>query len=1057
MYEKAISINIISPTLVMAMIDDASLILIFSFSPLNKNARLYLGQYAKATNKDVRVYDEETLEELILTTPDARKEFATIADDEIPVIDRFLASGRISKDPDIDYASTGVLLSGDDRDIHLSIRSTFAVDVLLTNAGIHSDAIRGRIRIEPETFESYRLLNHDLLVDPTIEFSVGAGASRFERLLFRARRDGKLKPPRIVVERADGTAEELRLDPIVVSSILAVPLVGEAAHNARRRFQETAGARNKPIFYYLHGGSGTGKSRLLLELRDELLARSFSVFSFNGADESLASFDVFIRHLVARLAKLPLLEGIEAPEEKVITEASERGVSILELLYAPEFSPAKNIAICLRSVQSLLASRKAAILIDNLQYFDDETIAFLNEIVSAGASSDAKTVWAFGINDDMTTPEMPASAFAGRLAAHSTEHPEDTIQIVVSGFSDDDRLHYLNEALTLSETLAPDAPSFVAAYPRTARMILDATESHKPLFLEQTLHYAADRGALRLLHGVMYVANIEELDVALASLPPNVRTILARRWERIRTRLSEGALRAIGALSILSVIPLMMGKALGFTNDDARSLESRGLVRITDTNDARFHHEQHERFFTELYGTLDEANARELHDRIEGSGFAPNYPLELATLRYAAHDMDDDDVAAMARLLVVTELSGQARQRSAPLFLEILNGPWHSIDPSLELEAVSSVCQSVKRHRAFATAAESYTRSYEIRKPRLTRYLPAGEAWFEFVRHQVNAYFAVHRDGDALPLLQESVRLLPRFTFSSPLSQRLAHAKLLNRLGVAYKTIHDLDGAVAAIRESLDIASAAGEWVLAYKNYVDWGYIHHGFAAHNDDLIARWSDALRLFDDAETAGRPMESERASAMLHRAAILILQRDPRAMKIIDDGILLSERRLTPFHEIKLLLLRVVAELVWGASRQRLPALLSYVDRAQDRAVTVAAYRSYWTVFYTRALLLLLLEREREALDTFVIALQQLAGVLNDPRMEERYAPFYEDLAISFRRFSRPLDSSVSTLIRNARIRSEALAIATMTDARFADFISTYRPTATYHDGRFNLPVP
>jgi tetratricopeptide (TPR) repeat protein len=1058
MYEKAISINVISPTLVMAMIEEASLLLIFSFSPLNRNARWYLGQYAAATNKDVRVYDDETLEALILTTPEAREQFPAIMFEDLQPLERFHVSGRISKDPDIDYGSRDSLLSGDAQDIHLSVRSTFAVDVLLTNVGIHTDAIAGTIRVAPETYASYRLLNQELLTQPLINFSISAGASQFERLLFRARRDGKLPPPKILIQWSDGAAEELKLDPIMVSSVLAVPLVGDAAHRARKRFRESASARDKPIFYYLRGRSGTGKSRLLLELRDELLARSFSVFSFNGADESLATFDVFIRHLVARLAKMPLLERIDAPEEKVINEASQRGVTTLELLYDPGFTPSKNLRACVKTVQALLSAQRGAILIDNLQYFDDNTILFVNEIVSVSPSAAARTVWAFAINDEMMTPDMPVSAFVGRLAALSTEQPDDTIEIVVEGFSDNDRLHYLNEALTIAEALAPSTPSFVAAYPKTAAMILNAGESHKPLFLEQTLHYAADRGALRLRDGVMYVADIEALTVALASLPPTTRSVLENRWDRIRTTLSANAHRAVEALSVLSAIPMSMGTALGFTAEDARTLQSRGLVRITESNEARFHHEQHERFFTDLYSRPDEARAKDLYARIQASGYAANYPLELATLRYAAHDMDDDAVASMAQVLVATDLVGQARQRSAPMFLEVLNAPWHAIDPSLELNAVSAVCQSVKRHRAFVIAAGSYTQAYAVRKPRIQRYLAAGEAWFELVRHQVNAYFAVHRDGEALPLLEESLRILPQFTFASDSAKHLAEAKLLNRLGVAYKTVHDLDHAVEALRTSLAIANEYSDAVLAYKNHVDWGYVHHGFGAQNDRLIARWGDALNVFGAADTAGKPLESERASAMLHRAAILVLQRDPTALQLIEDGIRLSERRLTPFHEVKLLLLRVVAELSWGeASAPRLNALMSYVDRAQDRAVTVAAYRSYWTVFYTRARLLQMLGRNRESQEEFLLALQQLASVLNDRRMEERYAPFYEDLAISFRRYARPLDASIKSLIRHPRIVYEAATIATMDDEEFAQFLSTYRPTATYHDGRFNLPVP
>jgi tetratricopeptide (TPR) repeat protein len=1059
MYEKNISINILAPTLVLALIEEADLILIFSFSKLNRNARFYLGQYARATGKDVRVYDDERLERLILTTPAARAEFSHIPDEKLPELDRFVVSARLSKDPDVEYASDRMVLSGDGREIHLGVRSLFAVDVLVTNAGVNTGPVTGHLRVAADTFDSYRLLNRDIApADPRVRFEVECGASAFIRLLFRAQREGPRAAPRLIVERDDATAAELSLDRVNVSSVLAVPLIGADAHAARRRFQTTAGARDKPIFYYLHGRSGTGKSRLLRELRDELLARNFGVFSFNGVDEGLTSFDVFLRHLIARLAKLPLLEGIDPPSESVIaTAAAKHGTGLLELLYDRSFSPAKNILKCAGVVQSLLASRKAAVLIDNLQYFDDHTILFANEILTASLSGPAGTaVWAFAINEDMTTPDMPAAALAGRLAQLAAEAPDDMVDVPVRGFSGDDRLHYLDEALTLREDGDAEGPSFTRSYPRTARMILDAVESHRPLFLEQALHYAADRGALRLTDGVMYVADIEAFNEALRTLPPTIGTILKKRWDRIGRTLPAGSVRVIEALVVLSAIPLMMSIPLGFTPEDVRLLQSRGLVRISETNEARFHHEQHEQFFAGLFPPPAESRARDLYERIARSPCADSYALETATLRYAAGDFDDHHANALARLLVASDLGKPSQQRSTRTFLEILNVPWSTLAPSLELDAVSSVCQSVKRHHEFAVAAEVFTRSRAVRNARLERYLPAGESWFEFVRHHVNAYFAVHRDGEALPILEEAISSMARFRFESSTAARLAEGKILNRLGVAWKTVHDLDAAVDAIVRSLAIARSLGESALTYKNYVDWGYVYHGLGAENAQLIGRWEDALRIFDESEEMGRPLESERPSAMLHHAAILLLRRDDNAIEVIERGIRLCQRRLTPFHEVKLLLLRVVAELAWNRHAPS-PGLMSWIDLAQDRAVTAAAYRSYWTVFYTRARLEGMLGRHAQAIEAFGIALQQLAKVLNDPRMEERYAPFYEDLVITFRSLRQPIAVDILALIRNARIRHTVSSISQMSDAAFDDFLSGYQPTATYHDGRFNLPVP
>lgn len=100
-YKDPLSINVVSPTLIMALLEDARVILLFSYSRLNKNARWYLSQFASLTKRTIRVYDDETLEHLILTHSDVQKFFPTISVPELPPRHNVTAHARLSQDPDI--------------------------------------------------------------------------------------------------------------------------------------------------------------------------------------------------------------------------------------------------------------------------------------------------------------------------------------------------------------------------------------------------------------------------------------------------------------------------------------------------------------------------------------------------------------------------------------------------------------------------------------------------------------------------------------------------------------------------------------------------------------------------------------------------------------------------------------------------------------------------------------------------------------------------------------------------------------------------------------------
>lgn len=65
-YEDKISLNVISNTLVMAIVDFADEILIFSYSEIKKPVIDKLMQYADVSQKKIKIYADESLEEIIL-------------------------------------------------------------------------------------------------------------------------------------------------------------------------------------------------------------------------------------------------------------------------------------------------------------------------------------------------------------------------------------------------------------------------------------------------------------------------------------------------------------------------------------------------------------------------------------------------------------------------------------------------------------------------------------------------------------------------------------------------------------------------------------------------------------------------------------------------------------------------------------------------------------------------------------------------------------------------------------------------------------------------------
>ena len=1056
-YKESISINVISPTLVMALLEDAHVIILFSYSRINKNARWYLPQFASLTSRTILYYDDETLEDLILAHADIPTFFPTISATSLFSPRDITASARLSQDPDIEY-HVGDMMEQDNKDIYLSLLSTFSVDVLVRNENAVSPPVSGRICLDPnDLVNNFWLFNRDISSENLyVPFTLQPGESFFYRFYFRARRSGRLVAPRVTVDVDGKPPRLLDLEGIEVSSVLAVPLVGAPQHAALVSFKQSVSARDKPVFFYLHGKSGTGKSRLLREFRDELLGRGYSVFTFNGEDARNSSFDYFVKRLASTICKLPMLDNIVRPSEADTGfTMAQSGQKLLDLLYCDNSSPSQNRELSIQTILSILSTRKAAIVIDNMQFLDADTISLINTAINETRDTAARNVWLLGLNTEVITSEMPAANLSARLKTLAAEESTSVVSIEVEEFTEEDARLYLDYALAgISSDDGEEA--FTTTHPQTAGLIINRVGT-RPLFLEQALQYAADRGGLGLSSGSLYIKDIEQFHAAINSLPRRIQELIAKRWDFIRPYLQASAVLLVRSLAELISMPMPIVSKLGVTRNDIDTLANLGIIDITESNEIRFHHAQHYLFFVDFYSHIKPSFARRLLDAISDAGYSGAYPFQDIILRETIGQLLDEDLQRIAAIIIENSVAGAARQRATPFLLEIFNRPNIGVDPNTELQVVTALCQELKHYESYETSTKAYNNARDIRVLRKARYLDYGEAYYEFVRSHANSFFALRRDADALQLLQSSLNDLVRFKFKTEDRRLLARGKLLNRLCVALRSVNDRKSAEESVRESLMIAESLSNTPLTYKNYVDWGYIYHGFSKHNNKLIEKWSAALKIFHENDEMDSALQSERASHFHHDAALKILnRRQSEAVEIIEEGIRYNQRILSPFHEVKLLLLRVIAELAWGGETDP-KSLRDWINMAEDRAVRAQVMRSYWIVFYLRAKLYWRGNEFGKAMENFLVALQQIEKILIDPRMELRHETFFEDLALHMRLAQQIMPEKEMRLIKSVHIRRKMEFILNMPSSDFDNWLLNYEPTATYHDGRYNLPVP
>jgi hypothetical protein len=1053
MYKSPLSINIISPTLVMALIDNATIILIFSYSRLNDNALRYLAQFGSITTRTIHVFDDEELESLILRCPDSFRFFPGFSPPRLLFVPGIDITTRVSRDPDIEYSSDSPpLLDPNDHSLEESVDvfSTFALDIFVRGR----EPMEACLKLSPKAFmKDFWLLNEEIdASQPTLDIKVDQSGLFFYRLFLKARRPGTISLPDMSIEIVESSVAQVEGRKISVSSILSAPLIGSKFHSMRRDFMAQISSRSRPLFFDVFGRSGTGKSRLLREFRDELFSKRFSVFFFNGEGELNPTYDIFIRKLLSRLSKLPLLGSIDSKARRVIAGASAADArEVVTILYDSSFRPSTNRERCNRIVLQLIAEQKAALVIDNLQFFDDYVAEFILYALSTLGGTATPSVFVFGINTDATTSDMSTGKLHARLRELS--HPLDSgcFSFEIEGFTEGDARLFLDQILDSGEE--SKSRFFSDKYPEIAASLIDASEAN-PLYLEQILHYAEDMGGLARRETRLYIKDIEAFRLALLNLPPSTRLLLNKRWNFVRQKLPSDSIDLVEVLAFLIQMPMGFLRSLGFSREALRPLLSLGLLALTESNEARFNHRQIYLYFSETYDTPAPPLARRILAATGASTLENLYPIQRLLALDQVHELKSIDLSRVARLLVDNRISGLARSRAAPTLLEIFSRPQLRIPADLELRAIRTICQDFKRYKSFDSALAAFETSQCTLATRAKRYKKTGESYFDFTHSHANCCFAVHADHRALVLLTEALKIIDQFSFVSPEAKLLEKGKILNRLSVANKTMNFLCEAEQNAQGALAIARSLTDPRLLFKSYIDWGYLFYGSRKSTPNLVDKWSTACSIFDASSTASI-MEGDRPSAFLHKAQLKVIERSRvEALFVIEDGIKYCQRNLSPFYEIKLALLRIVAQLAWDGPHEELESLLRKVDSIEDRAVKFGARRSYWTAFYMRAKLNELRGNIDHAIDNYMIAIDQLGKILTHPRMWERHLVFLDDLAYFCRMHG--LEGELKDALRNARYPSKYSQIE-VTDNNLQQIVQEFEPVSTFFLERRNLPCP
>lgn len=381
-YCSNISLTHLAPTLVMAEINQVSHLMFFSYSPLNINLKKRIAQYAYKYQKEIFLFDDEALEELLFSY-DHQKLYERFSLSASPHLGSLFTYFFNEINPSTINRHT---FDGDYKITELNVGDVYDLNVILINRFDTDMKVFSNIeKIETNVYFDF-LNNNSSMVEE--EYILHPNQLMLVKYSVRAKKEcSHLQLPQIKITYEIGeSAKDIISDQnkkYVCNWSKRVVLIGEYYEQIISNFANMC--RQKACGLLIHGTSGTGKTRVLEECETHLIKNKYNIINFIGFDKKASWRDVVLEIAYQIFDIEESLISVLACE---LEEIVSTGITDLEKRKIVEFlrklknkEEIENLDTYYDTIFSEIRKNKYAIIVDNLQSYDSEILTFLTKMI----------------------------------------------------------------------------------------------------------------------------------------------------------------------------------------------------------------------------------------------------------------------------------------------------------------------------------------------------------------------------------------------------------------------------------------------------------------------------------------------------------------------------------------------------------------------------------------------------------------------------------------------------------------------------------------------------
>jgi tetratricopeptide (TPR) repeat protein len=1038
-YREKISFHIISPTLIMALLQSVGKVIFFSRSDFNENALGIIGRYGARLEKEIVLFAGDSLVDLVFQHPAiAAKYFPGVRQPKR--LPRGLASSvSISRD-----ASRAELPSTSRREItgdfDLDIYDLVRLDLSVRNTDIERPvrAVISVGNVSPQLKP---------LSQSRIELDLAPGRIVTLPFFFKAIEAGSaISLPSISVMELNSpgrVTNHTHNSKIRIRNLFRVNLVGEQFRNVMEEFKRNVVHRNRPVVFTIAGRSGVGKSRLLQEFFEIGISHGYVVQLFESELSFDLSADQLIRQFLANINELPIFaeaSTLQYCQDVASHEAFDRTEAeilktLLKILYNQSFSVLENKDAVIEAMNFSISRKPIMLLIDNVQNREDQFSELLSRFVQQLDDLNAQFVLVLCFNEDLVLAGSEVAALFRRLRSMRYDANQRSFFKEIHEFSRKDAAEFLDLALCGD----PNNQGGVAELRRTLDLFLDYVQP-RPLHLWQTLMYLTDVGALSLIDDKIFVSDPTELRVELKMVPAQLPDLFAKRWDFVQQKCGKLSLnpqqleRLTRSLYLLGTASPKELRLFGATESEIEFLTQSGFFRIRSTGTVEFFHYQVFLFFRSRCRQFPREEATFFQAILSRYHYATRLYQQFFILSYDADNVTPRKVhAAIKAFLAQGSTRDYGAEFCVRLKSHILGSPSKSLLSSERLIALRRLSEYMHHVESLREGVPVFEEVYSFLMRRWRASARHGLEFIDFVHALANAYLSASRDGRALEALDLALANITSFTFGSERSKKIAMCRLLNRRMAVRKALglksQALEDAEVAIGLSRDI----GDFDLLMQNYLDCAGIYILEPSEFDLAYNYLESGLQIYRAWLSTNQIRFHPRGAYA--EGVLLLMSGDLRAAgEVLGPAARMADHENNPFWAIRLLLLDVCRMLMQKARDEAAKReIRKRLTEVRDIWNISGDVRNGWAICYLEAKWGLAFGEHLVALQALSQALRQMEEHLQSREAIERFKLRLYDVAICFRDLGRPAGNDELGWLP-VEVRSELLAII---DMNYDDF--------------------